>query len=70
MTERMTERTVARDPEEYMRDRLRDLSVRLIEIAVDASSDKAVEERRQFEEHVDRRLRNGAKFVPRKRQPS
>lgn len=46
---------------------------RLLEHAVEAIEDlfskEAVARDRQFEDDVERQLKNGAKFVPRKRKP-
>lgn len=65
----MTPHITTKDPEKYIKDRLKDLSVRLIDAAAEVFGEKATAEHRDFDNYIDRRLRNGAKFVPRKRQP-
>ena len=60
----------AEDLQAYIEDHLKSLSVRLIDIATEAIvGEKSIVEQRDFEDHIDRRLRNGSKFIPRKRQP-
>ncbi len=58
----------ATDAQSYYERRTQDLSRRLLDMVTDLFSENAGQHRREFEDHVERRLRNGAKFVPRKRQ--
>jgi len=52
----------------YYERRTQELSRRLLDMVTDLFSEDASQQRQEFEDHVERRLRNGAKFVPRKRQ--
>lgn len=54
----------------FVESRLKEMSVRISDVALQILSPEAVAKHIQFEETVERRLRNGAKFIPRKRQPS
>lgn len=65
-TERKT--TNETDLQSYYRRRIEPLAQGLLDSVDDLASKEAEERRREFEEHVERRLQNGAKFVPRKRQ--
>jgi hypothetical protein len=53
----------------YYERRTQELSRRLLDIVTDLFTEDTSQQRQEFEDHVERRLRNGAKFVPRKRQP-
>jgi len=53
----------------YFQGRVEPLSKRLLDIADAFLSEESVQERQEFERRVEKRLQNGAKFVPRKRQP-
>src|ERR1019366_3705498 len=55
------------DLQSYYRRRIEPLAQRLLDLVDDLSSKESEERRREFEDHVERRLQNGAKFVPRKR---
>ncbi len=57
------------DLRSYLRDRLERLSERVMDANDELFSKEATKQDRDFEESIDRRLRNGAKFIPRKRQP-
>ena len=59
----------ATDAQSYYQRRTQDLSRRLLDMVADLFSEDASQHRQEFDELVERRLRNGAKFVPRKRQP-
>jgi hypothetical protein len=52
----------------YYEKRIEPLTKRLIDIAESLFGKESIAERREFEEHVEKRLQNGAKFIPRKRQ--
>lgn len=54
----------------YLRDRLERLSERVVDANEDLFSRDATKHDRDFEQYIDNRLRNGAKFIPRKRQSS
>ena len=58
-----------KDLHSYYQGRIEPLAKRLLDVAEDLLGKESVQQRRDFEEHVERRLQNGAKFVPRKRQP-
>ena len=58
----------AADAQSYYERRTQDLSRRLLDMVTDLLSDHASQHRQEFEDRVERRLRSGAKFVPRKRQ--
>jgi hypothetical protein len=53
----------------YFQGRIEPLAKRLFDVAEDLLGEESVRQRREFEDHVERRLQNGAKFVRRKRQP-
>lgn len=52
----------------YYERRTKPLARRLLDLAEDLFSAESIQQSQQFEDQVERRLRNGAKFVPRKRQ--
>ncbi len=52
----------------YFQKRVEHLTKRLVDVAESLFSKESTAERREFEEHIERRLQNGAKFIPRKRQ--
>jgi hypothetical protein len=53
----------------YFEVRVQKMSERILDAFDDLFSKEATQRHREFEDHVERRLRNGAKFVPRTRQP-
>jgi hypothetical protein len=53
----------------YYEGRLEPLAKRLLDIAEELLGKKSAQQQREFEDRIERRLQNGAKFVPRKRQP-
>jgi hypothetical protein len=53
----------------YYQARIEALTKRLIDIAEAPFSNESIQQHREFEDRVERRLQNGAKFIPRKRQP-
>ncbi len=61
---------VEADLESYFRSRLECLPKRIFDTAAELFGKDAVKEDRDFEDEVERRLRNGAKFVRRKLQSS
>jgi hypothetical protein len=56
------------DLQAYYRSRLQQLSERVIDVVEELFSKETTEQQRAFEDNVERRLRDGAKFIPRKRQ--
>lgn len=58
------------DLRSYFRRRIEPLAQRLLDVADELCSKESEQGRREFQEHVERQIQNGAKFVPRKRQPS
>jgi hypothetical protein len=56
------------DYRSYYQARIEPLAKRLLDVAEDLLSEESIRQHREFEEQVERRLHNGAKFVPRKRQ--
>lgn len=54
----------------YYQSRVEHLAQRLLDVANGLFSEESLQRDRGFEEQVERRLQNGAKFVPRQRQPS
>ena len=60
--------TDEKNSDSYYQERARLLAERLVDIAESLFSKESAAERRAFEEHIERRLGNGAEFVPRKRQ--
>jgi hypothetical protein len=54
----------------YYQNRVEPLAKRLLDVAHDLFSEQSLQRDKEFEEHVERRIKNGAKFVPRKRQSS
>lgn len=69
METRKTANDDAMDAQSYYERRTQDLSRKLLDMVTDLFSEDASRHCQEFEEQVERRLRNGAKFVPRKRQP-
>jgi len=61
--------TDATDLHAYYRRRIEPLADRLLDVAEDLFGEKSIQQRREFEDLVESRLHNGAKFIPRKRQP-
>ena len=57
------------DLRSYFRTRIEPLTKRVLDVAEETFGEEAVRENREFEDHVEKRLQNGAKFIPRKRQP-
>jgi hypothetical protein len=57
------------DLDSYYRERVGALTERLLDVSEELFGKKAAQQRREFENLVERRLQNGAKFIPRKRQP-
>lgn len=57
------------DLQAYYQSRVEPLAQRLLDLVGDLLSRESIQQRREFEDRVERRLQNGAKFVPRKRQP-
>jgi hypothetical protein len=53
----------------YYQKRMESLAKRLVDFTESLFNKESITERQEFEEHVERRLQNGAKFIPRKRQP-
>jgi hypothetical protein len=58
------------DLRSYLRDRLERLSERVLDANEHLFGKEATKQDRDFEQYIDNRLRNGAKFIPRKRQSS
>jgi hypothetical protein len=69
MAARKTANDDATDAQSYYDRRTQDLSCKLLDVVTDLFGEDASRHRQEFEDQVERRLRNGAKFVPRKRQP-
>jgi len=61
-------RTDVADFRPYFQRRVAQLSERLIDVAEQLFNERALKKDQDFEEHVDRQLRDGAKFIRRKRQ--
>lgn len=57
------------DLRSYIKRRIDGLSVRIMESAEELLSQASMQEDRRFVEDIERRLHNGARFIPRKRQP-
>ena len=57
------------DLKAYYRDRVAHLSERLFSTVEELFDSESVQRQHEFEDHVERQLRNGAKFIPRKQQP-
>jgi regulator of protease activity HflC (stomatin/prohibitin superfamily) len=58
------------DLHSYYQERIAPLARRILDdVAASLSSEESVRQRREFENRVEQRLQNGAKFIPRKRQP-
>jgi hypothetical protein len=53
----------------YFVNRVAQLSDRLLDATKELSSEDSIRQDKDFADDIDRRLKNGAKFVPRKRQP-
>lgn len=53
----------------YYQERIEVLAKRLLDITEATFSNDSIQLHREFENRVESRLQNGAKFVPRKRQP-
>jgi hypothetical protein len=53
----------------YYETRVQLLRARIIDLVDDLFGAESIQHNRAFEEQVERRLKNGAKFIPRKRQP-
>jgi hypothetical protein len=53
----------------YFQSRVDPLAKRLVDVAEDLFGEESIQQRREFEDRVETRLQNGAKFIPRKRQP-
>jgi hypothetical protein len=59
------------DLDSYYRGRIADLGKRILDDTPGALfSKESLQKRREFEDRVEQRLQNGAKYIPRKRQPS
>jgi hypothetical protein len=69
METRKTTNDGATDARSYYDRRTQDLSRKLLDVVTGLFSEDASRHRQEFEDRVEGRLRNGAKFVPRKRQP-
>ena len=52
----------------YFRKRAASLATSLLDAVTKELGSDSAARNREFEEHVERRLRNGAKFIPRKRK--
>jgi hypothetical protein len=61
-----TEKT---DLRSYYQRRVEVLAKPLIDLAGDLLSEESVRQGQEFEDYIERRLNDGAKFIPRKRQP-
>ncbi len=57
------------DLDPYYRGRIEPLSKRLLDVVEDMLGEESIRQQKEFEDLVERRLQNGAKFIPRKRQP-
>jgi hypothetical protein len=56
------------DLRSYYEARVAPLAKRILDAAEDLVSAQSIQQRREFEDHIKKRLQNGAKFIPRKRQ--
>lgn len=52
----------------YYNRRLESLAQRMLDAAEEFFSKESTAQRREFEDHIEERLQNGAKFIPRKKQ--
>jgi hypothetical protein len=59
----------AADLQSYYQGRIESMAKRLIDISDALFTAESIQQRKEFDDHVERRLQNGAKFVPRKEQP-
>jgi hypothetical protein len=50
--------------------RIADSSAKALDTAAELLSEKAAQDDRELEERVEAKLRDGARFVPRKRRPA
>jgi hypothetical protein len=57
------------DLHSYFRGRVEPLAKRLLDVTEELLGEESIQRRREFEDLVETRLQNGAKFIPRKRQP-
>ena len=53
----------------YYQNRIEPLKRGLLEVAESLLGEESIKQHHEFEDRIEKRLRNGAKFVPRKRQP-
>jgi len=52
----------------YYQGRVEHLAKRLLDVTNEMLGEESLQRDKEFEEHVERRLKDGAKFIPRKRQ--
>jgi hypothetical protein len=57
------------DLQTYFQQRAKGLSESVLDAFEDLFSEESAKRHREFEDRVERRLRNGAKFIPRRRNP-
>jgi hypothetical protein len=57
------------DLDSYFRGRIEPLAKRLLDVTEELFGEESIQRRREFEDLVEKRLQNGSKFIPRKRQP-
>jgi hypothetical protein len=69
----MAERKTANEADfhSYYQGRIAPLAKRIFDdVAESLFSEESIQQHQEFESRVEQRLQNGAKFIPRKRQPS
>ena len=57
------------DLQAYFQKRAKGLSERVLDVVEEIFSKESMKRHREFEDRIQRGLRNGAKFVPRRRNP-